>query len=141
MKLEHNLSNSVIRISTGSLESSSIPLSPNVVNDSSKKEEPQCASSRTIVFFYYGWLSLQGRLATVDRLHKWGIQVAEECVLCMSDDMETLSHLFFTCTYSHRIWASSPHWIGENRSILPWVKTVVSSQFSYLTKSPNCRKQ
>ncbi|KAG5396870.1 hypothetical protein IGI04_018684 [Brassica rapa subsp. trilocularis] len=47
------------------------------------------------------WLAVQNKLATGDRLRKWGIQ--QGCVLCGERD-ETRDHLFFVCLYSYTVW-------------------------------------
>lgn len=46
------------------------------------------------------WLAVQRRLATVDRLKKWGIHVAKKCVLYNTNTEETLDHLFFQYPYT-----------------------------------------
>ncbi|XP_059288237.1 uncharacterized protein LOC132041551 [Lycium ferocissimum] len=66
------------------------------------------------------WLAIQRRLATVDRLQKWGIQVAKECVLYETDAVETLDHLFFKCSHSQFIWKTLLSWMGINRPIGFW---------------------
>ncbi|XP_070043239.1 uncharacterized protein [Nicotiana tomentosiformis] len=63
------------------------------------------------------WLALLGRLATVDRLHKWGIHVQTDCVLCTTRAEKNLQHLFFQCPYSSQIWSALLRWLGENRRI------------------------
>ncbi|XP_059310254.1 uncharacterized protein LOC132061453 [Lycium ferocissimum] len=70
------------------------------------------------------WLAVQGRLATVDRLQKWGIQVPTDCVLCQTSTVETLSHLFFIYPYSKHIWLALLNWIGEMRQPQAWEEEV-----------------
>nr|XP_016500436.1 PREDICTED: uncharacterized protein LOC107818881 [Nicotiana tabacum] len=70
------------------------------------------------------WLTMHKKLSTVDRLHKWGIQVEQECVLCNTIAVETLEHLFFGCGYSKFIWSTLLHWLGERRPIRNWEEEI-----------------
>ncbi|XP_020254023.1 uncharacterized protein LOC109831093 [Asparagus officinalis] len=47
--------------------------------------------------------SLYNRLATRDRLSKFGISSVEDCVLCIGEK-ETRDHLFFQCPFTAFIW-------------------------------------
>lgn len=42
------------------------------------------------------WLALHGKLATKDRLHKFGVEVDQICVFCQQSP-ENLEHLLFSC--------------------------------------------
>ncbi|XP_060181754.1 uncharacterized protein LOC132611336 [Lycium barbarum] len=64
-------------------------------------------------------LAIQRRLATADR-QKWGIQAAKECVLCETDAVETIDHLFFQCSHSQFIWKILLSWMGLNKPIGSW---------------------
>ncbi|XP_060181944.1 uncharacterized protein LOC132611538 [Lycium barbarum] len=66
------------------------------------------------------WLAIQHRLATVDRLAKWGIQVAKHCVLCDLGTKETLAHFFFDCRYCSNIWSALLRWLGITRHSTSW---------------------
>ncbi|XP_019244265.1 PREDICTED: uncharacterized protein LOC109224132 [Nicotiana attenuata] len=57
------------------------------------------------------WLAIQGRLPTVERLQKMGIQVPSTCVFCVLAD-EHFEHLFFDCTYTKTIWQRLLNWLG-----------------------------
>lgn len=61
------------------------------------------------------WLAIQQRLADVDRLERWGIQVDKGCVLYSSDIEETMSHLLLACPYSKHLWGFILAWLGKNR--------------------------
>ncbi|XP_074278553.1 uncharacterized protein LOC141602142 [Silene latifolia] len=50
---------------------------------------------------FIGWLVMQKRLLTRDRLKRMGIIENETCLLC-GLAQETHAHLFFSCVYSHR---------------------------------------
>ncbi|XP_070005903.1 uncharacterized protein LOC142162979 [Nicotiana tabacum] len=66
------------------------------------------------------WLTVHKKLSTVDRLQKWGIKMMQDCVLCNTNAVETLEHLFFCCDYSKHIWSSLLHWLGEKRPVRGW---------------------
>ncbi|XP_060210989.1 uncharacterized protein LOC132638012 [Lycium barbarum] len=66
------------------------------------------------------WMAIQERLATVDRLEKWGIQVPPDCVLCNTKEMETFTHLFFDCAYARSMWKSLLQCLGMMRQITTW---------------------
>ncbi|XP_019227131.1 PREDICTED: uncharacterized protein LOC109208468 [Nicotiana attenuata] len=55
------------------------------------------------------WLQCQGRLLTVDRLKKWGINVNDTCVLCQAS-LETRNHLFAECGYAKSLWSRLIQW-------------------------------
>ncbi|XP_024013389.1 uncharacterized protein LOC112087752 [Eutrema salsugineum] len=71
------------------------------------------------------WLAMLSRLPTKDRLRRWGLNGAPECVLC-SGGLETHMHLFFECQFSSAIWncfASSfwPNAPLDLVSIVAWI--------------------
>ncbi|XP_075109196.1 uncharacterized protein LOC142180987 [Nicotiana tabacum] len=70
------------------------------------------------------WLAIQNRLATVDRLQKWGIQVDKRCILCTTGRDETLEHMLFECTYSQHMWKSILSWLSIQRRIGNWQEEV-----------------
>ncbi|XP_019262453.1 PREDICTED: uncharacterized protein LOC109240278 [Nicotiana attenuata] len=49
------------------------------------------------------WLQLQGRLATTDRLVRWGLTMDTTCTLCQTQ-LETREHLFVECEFAKAIW-------------------------------------
>lgn len=63
------------------------------------------------------WMKVRQRLATIDRLARWGIQVPQSCVLCDRDTKETHAHLFFNCQYSKSLWKGMMIWLRYQRSI------------------------
>ncbi|KAH0709212.1 hypothetical protein KY284_010639 [Solanum tuberosum] len=65
------------------------------------------------------WLAIQKRLATVERLQKFGINVPPDCAFC-GQHLETFSHLFFECDVTRRIWRRLLQWMGYNRQIQDW---------------------
>ncbi|XP_016512084.1 uncharacterized protein LOC107829150 [Nicotiana tabacum] len=65
-------------------------------------------------------MAIQRRLATVDRLAKWEIQVSQSCVLCERDIEETHDHLFFKCPYSQSLWKGMLGWLRYQRSVANW---------------------
>lgn len=58
------------------------------------------------------WLVLLRRLLTLDRLASWlVVDIDETCVLC-GQEWETLSHLFFMCSFSRRLVLEVAVWLG-----------------------------
>lgn len=78
------------------------------------------ASPKSTLFM---WLALQNRLATKERLLKWNMQIASDCVLCQSQ-LETLEHLFFECSFSAGIWRSVLNKLGVSRVIQSWQREI-----------------
>lgn len=52
------------------------------------------------------WLAMHRKLATVDRLRKWGLLIASDCMLCWKDIEKTMEYLVFECDFSRNIWAA-----------------------------------
>ncbi|XP_060182635.1 uncharacterized protein LOC132612466 [Lycium barbarum] len=65
------------------------------------------------------WLAIQKRLATIDRLQKFGIDAPEDSVFCSSFD-----HLLFTYSYTSNIWARLLKWLGHTRVISNWQEEI-----------------
>lgn len=59
------------------------------------------------------WLTLRVKLPTKDRLQRWGLKMAMECVFCPSD-IESHDHLFFECDFSTDIWCHFVSTIDSN---------------------------
>ncbi|XP_016493635.1 uncharacterized protein LOC107812960 [Nicotiana tabacum] len=80
------------------------------------------------------WMAIHQRLATVDRLTKWGILVPKSCVLCTTDEEETHDHLFFECPYSKFIWQNllslfvTDRQIGRWQEEVEWLSTKIRSR-------------
>ncbi|XP_019237338.1 PREDICTED: uncharacterized protein LOC109217530 [Nicotiana attenuata] len=70
------------------------------------------------------WMALHQKLATVERVIKWGINVAKECVLCTSGKDETMEHLFFECAYSKFVWDQLLQLFEINRTVGNWQEEV-----------------
>ncbi|XP_060190658.1 uncharacterized protein LOC132619924 [Lycium barbarum] len=69
------------------------------------------------------WLVMRRRLATVDRLLKFGINVPLTCVFCNTYD-ETLLHLFFDCPATQALSHRMLVWLGVHRAIGSWQEEV-----------------
>ncbi|XP_019241995.1 PREDICTED: uncharacterized protein LOC109222039 [Nicotiana attenuata] len=65
------------------------------------------------------WLVLQGRLATADRLMRWGIIVDSTCSLCQAE-LETREHLFVECDYAKAIWKRLQKWLQWQQAPDEW---------------------
>ncbi|XP_019265436.1 PREDICTED: uncharacterized protein LOC109242998 [Nicotiana attenuata] len=83
------------------------------------------------------WMAMHRRLATVDRLIRWGIPVPAECVLCMTDEEETHDHLFFECSYSKFIWKQLLSLFGNDRQVGGWQEEI--EWMATKTKSRNTK--
>ncbi|KAH0641836.1 hypothetical protein KY289_032810 [Solanum tuberosum] len=69
------------------------------------------------------YLAVNGRLATKDRLAKWGIIQYPECPLCLMKN-EDLDHMFFQCPYTAEVWRRVLTWQGINKSTMHWTAEV-----------------
>ncbi|GJZ76220.1 RNA-directed DNA polymerase, eukaryota, reverse transcriptase zinc-binding domain protein [Tanacetum coccineum] len=49
------------------------------------------------------WVAIKGRLKTLDRISKWINVCSRVCYLC-NHDVESHSHLFFSCPFSNELW-------------------------------------
>nr|XP_009764642.1 PREDICTED: uncharacterized protein LOC104216321 [Nicotiana sylvestris] len=67
--------------------------------------------------------ALQRRLATVDRLLKFGVQIDQQCAFCKLAG-ETFDHLFFECYVTKEVWSRLLIWLGHCRPIQDWQREV-----------------
>ncbi|XP_075096425.1 uncharacterized protein LOC142174516 [Nicotiana tabacum] len=74
-------------------------------------------------FKFILWLALQRRLATVDRLLKFGVQIDQQCAFCKLAG-ETFDHLFFECYVTKEVWSRLLIWLGHCRPIQDWQREV-----------------
>nr|XP_009617898.1 uncharacterized protein LOC104110160 [Nicotiana tomentosiformis]XP_016491405.1 PREDICTED: uncharacterized protein LOC107811067 [Nicotiana tabacum] len=58
------------------------------------------------------WLTVQNRLAVVDRLQMIDIQAPMACVFCYGG-IETHAHLFFECPVTSALWLRLLTWLGN----------------------------
>ncbi|XP_075092363.1 uncharacterized protein LOC142172600 [Nicotiana tabacum] len=65
-------------------------------------------------------MAMHRRLATVDKLAKWGVQVDQSCTLCGRDIEETHDHLYFECSYSQCLWKGMLRWLEYQRTTGNW---------------------
>jgi hypothetical protein len=73
------------------------------------------ARPRAIFIF---WLACHDRLATKDRLRKFGLNVDAKCCFCHHD--ETTNHLFFGCTIMKDVWQKVLRWMNVDHIPLEW---------------------
>ncbi|XP_070040460.1 uncharacterized protein [Nicotiana tomentosiformis] len=66
-------------------------------------------------------LAAHGKLATKDRLMKWGVISGQECPLCLTQN-ESINHIFFQCDMSIQVWCKLLQWQGINRAAMPWLE-------------------
>ncbi|XP_070035221.1 uncharacterized protein [Nicotiana tomentosiformis] len=64
-------------------------------------------------------LTIEQRLATKERLARWGIISEQTCSLCQREN-ETVHHLFFDCEISRDIWQHLLKWQGIQRTKKAW---------------------
>lgn len=65
------------------------------------------------------WLAINNRLATQDRIQKWGNYAVNRCHLCKKDT-EDLEHLFFSCEFSEGVWNKVKVLAAIQRSMVKW---------------------
>lgn len=70
------------------------------------------------------WVACHGRLATKDRLYRFGMIQDATCAFC--SHVESLDHLMFDCLVTKQIWQHVLHWLkishvsGDWPSELEW---------------------
>lgn len=60
-------------------------------------------SYATPKYAFLTWIAVLNRLATGERMMRWGGNANVACSLC-DDPLETRSHLYFECVYSAEVW-------------------------------------
>lgn len=83
---------------------------------------------------YILWMALHRRLATVDRLAKWGIHTNQSCSLCERDTEETHDHLFFDYVYSKTLWQAMLQRLKCQRTTGTW-----ETEIQWLAANVNSR--
>jgi hypothetical protein len=68
------------------------------------------------------WLACNERLATRDRLHKFGLIDAISCCCCFCNVDETQQHLMFNCNKTKSIWRKVLEWIQVDHNPLGWLQ-------------------
>lgn len=63
---------------------------------------------------FFTSVNVRHRLATRDRMRRWGLDVPASCVFCASCD-ESREHLFFQCSFSSSVW----HYFINRLNLLP----------------------
>ncbi|XP_075097840.1 uncharacterized protein LOC142175160 [Nicotiana tabacum] len=70
------------------------------------------------------WLEVHRKLATFDRLERWGVTVPKECVLCTTKEEESMEHIWFRCDYARTIWTLLLQWLNEKHQIGSWEEEI-----------------
>ncbi|XP_058726146.1 uncharacterized protein LOC131597466 [Vicia villosa] len=83
------------------------------------------------------WLACHGRLATKDRLVKFGMISDTKCEFCL--ESETLQHMFFECSATRSIWKEVMRWLHIENQEGGWMQ--VKNWSIKLCKSKNWRKE
>ncbi|XP_057965321.1 uncharacterized protein LOC131155890 [Malania oleifera] len=71
-------------------------------------------SGKTPKHSFILWFDLKGKLLTNENLI--GDDVDHLCELCRND-IETIDHLFFKCSFSSKVWGCIRGWLGLHRSM------------------------
>ncbi|KAK4723984.1 hypothetical protein R3W88_026763 [Solanum pinnatisectum] len=81
------------------------------------------------------WLAIWRRLATIERLQKFGIHVPPNCAFC-GTTFESFEHFYFECRVTRALWHRLLVWLGTNRTIGSWQNigkgTIISCVFAML---------
>ncbi|KAK2423649.1 hypothetical protein QL285_034091 [Trifolium repens] len=88
------------------------------------------ARPRAIFIF---WLACHGRLATKDRLGKFGVTVIIQCCFCLRE--ETLNHLFFGYHVLKAIWCKVLRWLQLDHVPMEW-----SAELCWITQQSKGRE-
>ncbi|XP_058740873.1 uncharacterized protein LOC131613201 [Vicia villosa] len=78
------------------------------------------ARPRSVFIF---WLACNGRLATKERMKRFGLIQDDRCVFC--SQQETIGHLFFCCIRFRNIWERVLNWINITHSPIDWDRELV----------------
>ncbi|CAJ2669420.1 unnamed protein product [Trifolium pratense] len=73
------------------------------------------ARPRAVFIF---WLACHSRLATKDRLLKFGLNVNLQCCFCNQE--ESINHLFFGCTDMKLVWQKVLQWLQVDHVPMAW---------------------
>ncbi|CAK8568609.1 unnamed protein product [Lathyrus sativus] len=65
------------------------------------------------------WQACHGKLATKERLKRFGVIEDNICSLCKSEE-ETISHLFFSCPRTRHIWVEILKWFNIQHEPQQW---------------------
>ena len=97
---------------------------------------PQAISRHAFIV----WLSIQDRLATQDKLFKWGLTNSVSCVFSRAS-VEDRNHLFFGCQFTAGIWLRILKLCGISRmprnweNDFLWVIATKGKSFCSITKT------
>jgi hypothetical protein len=69
------------------------------------------------------WMACHGRLATKDRLKKFGVNLDVKCCFCNQE--ETLNHLFFSCNVMRYVWQKVLQWLHVDHTPLEWTDELI----------------
>ncbi|XP_058753388.1 uncharacterized protein LOC131626585 [Vicia villosa] len=64
------------------------------------------------------WLACHKRLATKERLEKFGVHTDQKCEFC--ECSENIQHLFFECRYTKEVWSKVLHWLNVKHQAKGW---------------------
>ncbi|KAK4724358.1 hypothetical protein R3W88_027137 [Solanum pinnatisectum] len=67
--------------------------------------------------YFTMWIMLNKKLATVDMLAKWGVDVNKTCILCNNAE-ETIEHPIIQCQFARKLWERLFTWIHQHSVVL-----------------------
>nr|XP_009766976.1 PREDICTED: uncharacterized protein LOC104218229 [Nicotiana sylvestris]XP_016484890.1 PREDICTED: uncharacterized protein LOC107805375 [Nicotiana tabacum] len=76
------------------------------------------------------------RLATKERLARWGVVTDQTCSLC-NKEIETVQHMFFKCEITGKIWNGLLSWQGIQRTQHAWQEEI--TWLAKVTKGKSAR--
>ncbi|XP_070007532.1 uncharacterized protein LOC142165405 [Nicotiana tabacum] len=86
------------------------------------------------IFILY--VAIMGKLATRDRLGRWGITNDLLCPMC-NEEEESMKHLFFKCIYTTTIWEKLLQWMNVNRRLMEWSQEIEWACNNFRGRSAN----
>lgn len=81
-------------------------------------------------------LVCQNKLATKDRLAKFGVNTYKKCAFCNSD--ETIHHLIFECSHTKKVWEDVLCYLNTTHNVEGWNQDI--TWLVKVCKSKNWRR-
>ncbi|KAF8081619.1 hypothetical protein N665_0874s0013 [Sinapis alba] len=76
---------------------------------------PQCTPKYSFML----WIAMRNMMQTGDKMQAWNVSINTECVLC-HNAQETCQHLFFSCSYSSKVWKSLVKGLLKDDFTMDW---------------------
>jgi hypothetical protein len=72
------------------------------------------------------WLAFHGALVSREKMVGWGYMGHSSCLLCRAC-IESQAHLFFSCSFGHRLWQTVMSDCSVHNPLTDWDELVLSS--------------